>query len=586
MIAACVFAMAAFGTAPMLTVAKTSQPPTILAARKPGSKLPQRLPASGVDHPTAPDALSVPRACSSTISAGDAQLRAALARANYGVDGSGVKVGVLSNSYDQNASAVTHAADDIASGDLPGAGNPCGRLTPVSVISNSLSIHPTENTDEGRAMLQIVHDLAPGATLGFASGSNGIYGFADNIRNLRAWGADIIVDDVSYSYEPAFQEGPVSVAISEVVGSGALYFTSAGNGNYPLSGKNVTSYEATAFRPVHCPMSMGPSFYESFCHNFNANGGIDSSNSITLSAGGQAQLILQWAQPWNGVTTDLDFYILDSSNNLVAGSRMRNTIPNSTISASIPWEGLNFTNSTGSIEAYRIVIVRNTAYGGDTGAPRLKYYFAPSTYGLESVEYSTTNGGDTVGPTLAGHSATEYGLSVGAAPYNDDVNPEYFSSYGPAVHYFGPVLGSTPATAITPLTLPGPAFIATDGGCTTFFSAPLDAGCYRFYGAAAAAAHAAAVAALMKQRSNELGTALSSNTTRLLLQNSAQAMSGGYANSTGAGLIDANAALSLIKSTSYAYMPAVSSLLASIPIASPWLTMPYFPKRLTTLTAR
>ena len=42
-----------------------------------------------------------------------------------GVDGSGITVGVMSDSYDTNA-APNSAAADIASGDLPGAGNPIG----------------------------------------------------------------------------------------------------------------------------------------------------------------------------------------------------------------------------------------------------------------------------------------------------------------------------------------------------------------------------------------------------------------------------------------------------------------------------
>ncbi len=64
--------------------------------------------------------------CGSVISEGDTQLAAAQARADFGVDGSGVTVGILSDSFDTDAGAPTHAAQDIASGDLPGLANPCG----------------------------------------------------------------------------------------------------------------------------------------------------------------------------------------------------------------------------------------------------------------------------------------------------------------------------------------------------------------------------------------------------------------------------------------------------------------------------
>ena len=103
----------------------------------------------------------------SVTSEGDAQLKAAAARTQFNVDGSGVKVGVLSDSFDRDASASTQAANDIASGDLPGPGNPCGRTTPVEVIDDS-----ELGNDEGRGMLQLVHDLAPGAPLAFATAAS------------------------------------------------------------------------------------------------------------------------------------------------------------------------------------------------------------------------------------------------------------------------------------------------------------------------------------------------------------------------------------------------------------------------------
>ena len=69
---------------------------------------------------------------------------------------------MLSDSYDTSATAITHAAGDVASGDLPGASNPCGHTTPVTVLSDFAG-----GTDEGRAMLQAIHDVVPGAQLAF-----------------------------------------------------------------------------------------------------------------------------------------------------------------------------------------------------------------------------------------------------------------------------------------------------------------------------------------------------------------------------------------------------------------------------------
>ena len=111
------------------------------------------------------------------------------------------------------ARPTPHAAQDVATGDLPGAGNPCGRTTPVQVLDDTVV-----GADEGRAMAQIVHDLAPGARLAFATASSGELGFADNIRDLATANSDVIVDDVTYFNEPFFQDGPIAAAVNDVVG--------------------------------------------------------------------------------------------------------------------------------------------------------------------------------------------------------------------------------------------------------------------------------------------------------------------------------------------------------------------------------
>jgi hypothetical protein len=114
-------------------------------------------------------------------SQGDHVLRSDLARSSFGVDGSGVLVGVLSDSFN----CLSGAPGDVASGDLPAGG--------VTVLQDDPGC--SSGTDEGRAMLQIVHDVAPGASLAFATADTGQAGFANNILALRDAGADVIVDD-------------------------------------------------------------------------------------------------------------------------------------------------------------------------------------------------------------------------------------------------------------------------------------------------------------------------------------------------------------------------------------------------------
>ncbi|MEN8693080.1 MAG: hypothetical protein AB1Z20_23700 [Desulfobacterales bacterium] len=141
-------------------------------------------------------------------SEGDKAHRADQARATYGVDGTGVQIGVLSDGVDS-------LANRQATGDLP----------------NNVTILPGQagSGDEGTAMLEIVHDLAPGAELLFATAFNGQASFASNILALRDAGADVIVDDVGYFAEPVFQDGIIAQAVNSVTADGALYFSSAGN---------------------------------------------------------------------------------------------------------------------------------------------------------------------------------------------------------------------------------------------------------------------------------------------------------------------------------------------------------------------
>jgi hypothetical protein len=91
---------------------------------------------------------------------------------------------------------------------------------------------------EGTAMLEIVHDLAPGAGLYYATAFNGPASFANNIRQLQAAGCDIIVDDVYYFNETPFQDGIIAQAVNDVTANGALFFSSAGNSGNKNDGQS------------------------------------------------------------------------------------------------------------------------------------------------------------------------------------------------------------------------------------------------------------------------------------------------------------------------------------------------------------
>ena len=207
-------------------------------------------------------------------------------------------------------------------------------------------------------MAQIVHDLAPGANLAFATAFNGMLDFADNIRALKAAGSKVIVDDVSYFDEPYFQDGPVSVAVNQVTNQGVTYFSSAANNNIISAGNDVTSFEAPAFRSGACaaPLSGGG------CMDFNPGGAVDSSYALTIPGGHSLRIALQWAQPWDGVTTDFDMF-------LVAGGSVVAQSINDNLTTQEPFEFLGVTNNGGSAATVQSSSTASPATGAIT-APR------------------------------------------------------------------------------------------------------------------------------------------------------------------------------------------------------------------------
>ena len=478
---------------------------------------------------------------SATTSEGDTQLKADAARSAFDIDGSGITVGVLSNSYNKDSSAPTTAETDIASGDLPGAANPCNRLTPINVIAESQNQDPSRNTDEGRAMLQIVHDLAPGANLAFATADGGIFTFADNIRSLRnTAGASVIVDDIEYLEEPFYQDGPVNLAIQNVVNSGALYVTAAGNSNVrsadntPLDA--FSSYE-TFYRPIACPVLTLPNGRSGLpgkdCHNFNP-GGEDNTYGITLAPGGDILMLFQWAEPWFGVTADMDIYLVDESGQILSRSDNLNIGPSG---SQQPFEAFSYTNNRGAPQVVQVVIARASG----NLAPLIKTVLERSV-GVTMTEYDSTNSTDSFGPTVVGHAEESLALTVGAVPYNDATTPESFSSRGPAVIYFGPTVNTTPASPLPQADVrTKPELAATDGGRTTFFGEFTDA--YRFFGTSAAAPHAAAIGALLQQRASQRGVPLYPTFAKSILQRTASPIPNGSSQANGAGLINAIGAL-------------------------------------------
>ncbi len=427
---------------------------------------------------------------------------ATAARRNTGTDGSGQKVCALSDSYD-TADAATSAADDVQSGDLPGQNNPEGRTTPVDVLQEYDGTDPDdpEPTDEGRAMLQLIHDIAPEAALGFHTAFGGLGVFASGIRELADAGCTVIVDDVRYSTEPFYQDGLVANAIDDVVSNdGVAYFSSAGN-----DGQN--SYEAP-FRDSGEPGVIDPS---SVRHDFDDSAlSTDTRQEVTIQSGGTFQVFsFQWTDPSavvegsDGPDTDLDIALVDEAGTVVAQSASDN------LSTGVPAETMEYTNDGSTAETLHLVIEKAAGPNPD----EIKYVYSGS--GPFTDSDVTIEEYDTLGPTVYGHPMAEGAMAVAAAPffntaaYNPNADPatlEAFSSKGGLQIRFGQDGGRL----ATPESREKPDVTGTDGIDNTFFGEDLptdfpntsnvDPDPYpNFFGTSAAAPNIAAIGALIRQ---------------------------------------------------------------------------------------
>ena len=220
-----------------------------------------------------------------------------------GVNGRGVTVGALSDSYDEATTDVfgdpllIHAADDVASGDLPGPGNPVNSH-PVQVLEDS-----TSGLDEGRGMLQLVHDYAPKADLCFATANGGEVNFANNIRALAdpsgPCGADVVVDDVTYFSEPFFSDGVISDAVDDVTAQGVQYFSSAGNGGEHQAWRmplNLVPASSAATGTNLDFSDVPPELYDGGVQDMDPGPGVDPAMDYAFEADGGI-FDLQWDDP-------------------------------------------------------------------------------------------------------------------------------------------------------------------------------------------------------------------------------------------------------------------------------------------------
>jgi hypothetical protein len=537
------------------------------------------------------------RRAGAVASQGDFAQRSSVVRTNYPtLLGTGVTVGVLSDSFDcysvyaapgsgvpvsgnegyaYNGFTADYATD-VSSGALPSGVDVLEEASCLSYYAPAPS--PQDSTyppfsDEGRAMLQIVHAVAPGAGLAFYTAENSEADFASGIGKLAAAGAKVIADDVGYFDEPFFQDGLLAQAVDAVEAQGVAYFSAAGN-NSDLSYQNT----APSFTAVS---SSGPNAGEHLL-NFDRTGATNTTSlPITVPAippGDFIAVVVEWDQPYvtgapssGGATSSIDLCVTGGT-----GAVSITDYDGNTVSCTGP-------NSVGSSpsDPYQIMIIGNPATASaSTSVQNLNITvgLAANSLGtivpgriIVSVEDdglgSSINQFATHSATLQGHPGAAGAAAVGAAFYfqtpacgTTPAALEPFSSQGGA-----PILFDTSGTRLaTPLVRQKPDFVGPDGVNNTFlgFTLASDSPPFpstgmlstsisqcqneynpaypNFFGTSAATPHAAGIAALMLQANS----ASTPSAVYQSLRSSALPMSTSSPNfSSGYGFIRADTAL-------------------------------------------
>jgi hypothetical protein len=406
-----------------------------------------------------------------------------------GLTGRGQKIGVISLDAD-------HLADAVAAGELP---------PDVQVLQQGSYVN-----DEGTAMMEIIHDLAPGAKLAFASTLDTNADYFEAFHVLANAGVTMIAEDIALDDEPVFQQG-LGAATAEALARHGIWVSSS-SGNLGTSHAPRVTAVGTGKGPdgvtgpyTGCPKDPG---------NVVKLRGSDTTYDLSLQPGAGIMPTLQWSEPraiyptaGQGGFTDLNLYVMDSTGTkcLASSTGVQANGVGDTI------EQLQYFNTTTAAQPVKLVVdVAGTSTARK--APILDLRWRPLAAGVKTVDPT-----EQAGSLNPDSNYTIFATSAGAVNANVSTDPKTAP--------MGPYSAAGPVQLVTTTRCPGgkpgpcrgvsggaklsfqaPNWLAGDGesisGAGGFGSGTCPTtteGACRFPGTSASAPAAAGVAALTRQ---------------------------------------------------------------------------------------
>ena len=487
---------------------------------------------------------------SSNLNQADVAMLADVVRTRYDVTGKGIKIGIISTSFNR----LGGMQKDIELGVLPEMNETVGRGKMFNLQHDD-----GEATDEGRAMAQLVHSIAPGAELYFSSCYPSTDTdptnmtpevtaklaieqqeiFADRITELVDLGCKVIVDDIYDPTEPWFQDGPVSLAVDNAVKERVVYFSAvSNNSNFSYQSEfRGTSYseisENSSFL-LSLPEDMNKEQF--LYHDFDPHAGKNILQRVSLLEPSHNRspwnpkdtLVVQWDQPWGENNSANEIWFFDDNKQFLGrtssapkysigvyplpGRSGPQLLPeiSSTFYIAFAHNKNGFTHNTNVNDGFdgteeptflKWIIPFNGSQppvGDDVSGPPLHSFIEYANYGSS---------------TAWGHNNSKLAASVGAAQYWSTPAYHLNTSEGESVLSKFSSFGGTPIIFDDDGQRkqeyeyrPQPRFIAPQNGDTSFFEngdPDLDR-LLNFSGTSAAAPNVAAVAALMLELNQEL----------------------------------------------------------------------------------